>query len=646
MLIELAHFSLILALCVAVALGCYGSFVRSGPASASYLRLGSLVLTALVLFSFLLLIHAFLTDDFSVRYVAGNSRRDMHPFFKLGATWGGHEGSLLLWVLLLCCWQLALSLLPGKVQQPVHGLATGLFGLIITGFLLFVLLTSNPFERLLPAPMDGGDLNPLLQDAGLVLHPPLLYLGYVGFAPIFVLTMAALLRGKVDAHWARYLRPWTLLAWCFLTLGILLGSMWAYYELGWGGWWFWDPVENASLMPWLSATALLHCLAVVEKRGTFKHWSVLLAIATFSMSVLGTFLVRSGVLTSVHAFASDPARGIFVLTFLALISGFALLVYVQKWPKLEPATRNAMQYRDLFLLINTILLVTVCLTVLIGTLFPLLTDVLKLGKFSVGAPYFNTVLTPVWLLLLVVLALTFLMQRKSDTWKSIRPAAWLTFALAAVAGCLMPLWFSGSWKWGVAAALTLAWWVVIVSVRDMIRRFRSPAARGARPPASFFGMHLAHIGAAVFTMGATVVSHYDITADVLMHPRQPVQVGDYEVVFQQLEGKSLPNFQSLIGHFVILEDGKPVGRMKGEKRKYISSDSPMTEAAISRGFREDIYLSMGELRGANPAQDPWTVRIQIKPLMNWVWAGCILMALGGLMSSLDKRYRKKQVLHA
>ena len=645
MLVELAHFSLILALCVAIVTGGYGILARTGTGNASYLRMGSLVLTALVLLSFLLLVHAFLTDDFSVRYVAGNSRRDMHPFFKLGATWGGHEGSLLLWVLLLCGWQLALSLLPGKVPQAVHGLATGVFSLIISGFLLFVLLTSNPFERLLPVPVDGGDLNPLLQDAGLVLHPPLLYLGYVGFAPIFVLTMAAMLRGKVDAFWARYLRPWTLLAWGFLTLGILLGSMWAYYELGWGGWWFWDPVENASLMPWLSATALLHCLAVVEKRGTFKHWTVLLTIATFTMSVLGTFLVRSGVLTSVHAFASDPARGIFVLAFLALLSGFALLVYVQQWQKLEPVSRAALTYRDLFLLVNTILLVTICLTVLIGTLFPLLTDVLKLGKFSVGAPYFNTVLTPIWLLLLVVLALAFLMQRKSATWAGIRAPALLTLLGAAIAGCLMPLWFNGPWKWGVALVLTLAWWVVLVAVRDIIRRLRSPAARGARPPASFLGMHLAHIGVAVFTMGATVVSHYDMTADVLIHPRQAVQVGDYEIVFQQLEGKTLPNFQALIGHFVILEDGKPVGRMRGEKRKYISSDAPMTEAAISRGFREDIYLSMGELRGDNPERDPWTVRIQIKPLMNWVWAGCMLMALGGLMSALDKRYRKRRVQH-
>lgn len=634
MIIELAHFSLILSMFMALAVGVLG--IRAKEGTAPTLKAGSLVVFALALLSFLLLIDGFLNDDFSVRYIAAHANRHLDTFYKIGAAWGGHEGSLLLWGVLLVAWQSALSLQSKAIPERVYTSAIGILSLIAVGFFLFILLTSNPFERLLPPPANGADLNPLLQDVGLILHPPLLYLGYVGFAPVFALTLAALMRGKIDAHWARYIRPWTLIAWVFLTLGIVLGSMWAYAELGWGGWWFWDPVENASLMPWLASTALLHSLAVAEKRGIFKHWTVLMAIATFSLSMLGTFLVRSGVLTSVHAFATDPLRGVFILVFLAIVTGFALWIYLHNIPKLYQETHFALFSRDNALLLNNVFLIVICATVLLGTLFPLLTDVLHLGKFSVGAPYFNRVLTPIWITLLAILPVGILLRWKKDRLQRIRPIFLWCIPIALFSGSLMPLWF-GEWKWGVALALSLACWVVIVSLWDIVKRI----IQQHRLPASLLGMHLAHLGVAVFTIGTTVVSHYEITADRLIYPQKSVAVGDYHITFRQLEGQKKANYQTLIGHFDVTRNGQFIAHLKAEKRQYPSNEMPMTEAAIARSIREDVYLSMGELRGDNPEKDPWTIRLYIKPLMNWVWAGCLLMALGGIVAATDHRYRRK-----
>lgn len=636
MIIELAHFSLILSMFMALVVGILG--ISAKAEITHTLKAGSFVIFTLALLSFLLLINGFLNDDFSVRYIVAHANRHLDTFYKIGAAWGGHEGSLLLWGVLLVAWQSALSLQSKAIPERVYTSAIGILSLIAVGFFLFILLTSNPFERLLPPPANGADLNPLLQDVGLILHPPLLYIGYVGFAPVFALTIAALMRGKIDAHWARYLRPWTLMAWVFLTLGIVLGSMWAYAELGWGGWWFWDPVENASLMPWLASTALLHSLAIAEKRGIFKHWTVLMAIATFSLSMLGTFLVRSGILTSVHAFATDPLRGVFILIFLAIITGFALWIYIHNSPKLYQETHFALFSRDNALLLNNVFLIVICATVLLGTLFPLLTDVLRLGKFSVGAPYFNRVLTPIWVVLLAILPVGILLRWKKDRAQRIRPIFLWCIPIALISGSLMPFLF-GKWKWGVALVLSLACLVIMVSIWDSVSRF----IRQRRLPASLLGMHLAHLGVAIFTIGTTVVSHYDVTVDRLIYPQKSIDVNDYKITFRQLEGQKKANYQTLIGHFDVTRNGQFIAHLKAEKRQYTSSEMPMTEAAIARSIREDVYLSMGELRGDNPEKDPWTIRLYIKPLMNWVWAGCLLMALGGIVAATDRRYRRKAI---
>lgn len=650
MWVEFGHFCLVLACVLAVFCGFTGLVggVANQRVVLAPVRMAALLMCTLMFVSLVVLGYAFLTDDFSVRYVAAHSNTLLPDFYKVAAIWGGHEGSLLLWVFLLGLWTAAVAVAGRSLPERVLTLVLSVLALLTVGFLLFILLTSNPFERLNPVPPDGADLNPLLQDIGLVAHPPFLYLGYVGFSVAFAFAIAALITGQLDAAWAKFSRPWTLAAWVFLTIGILLGSMWAYYELGWGGWWFWDPVENASFMPWIAGTALVHSLAVAEKRGVFKHWTVLLAIMTFSLSLLGTFLVRSGVLTSVHSFATDPARGTFILIFLALVIGSALGLYTWRVPRLEGASRFSWFSREASLLLNNVVLLAACAAVFIGTLFPLLMDVLGGGKFSVGPPYYNRVLTPLWLLLLLMLTVAPHLHWRENSWARFARASTISWGLALILGNLMPLLF-GSWRWGVALALTLAWSVVITAVFDFTKRLQA-TGRGVsgftalrRQPRAFVGMHLAHMGLAIFAMGATVVTAYEFEHDAVIMPRETVNMRGYDVYFQNLQGVVGPNYEALIGHFRISEDGRVLGVLKPEKRQYVSGGDPMTEAYIQRRFLGDLYLALGEMQGSDRETSGWSVRLYYRPLMGWVWAGALLMALGGWLALRDRRYRMKKV---
>ena len=648
MWVELGHFALILAATIALFSGALGIWAGSTHRDAllSSVRMSAQLMALLLMLSFILLAYAFVQDDFSVRYVINQSNSQLPTFYKIAAVWGGHEGSLLLWVLMLGLWTLAVSIWSKHLPYSIQNLVIGVLALLIFGFALFILFTSNPFVRQLPPMADGTDLNPLLQDIGLIFHPPFLYLGYVGFAVAFAFAIAALISGQLDAAWAKFSRPWTILAWVFLTIGIFLGSAWAYYELGWGGWWFWDPVENASFMPWLAGTALIHSLAVAEKRGIFKQWTILLAIATFSLSLLGTFLVRSGVLTSVHAFSTDPSRGMFILMYLMVVVGGALALYSWRVPLLSSRAKFTLFSKETALLLNNIFLVVSCATVLLGTLFPLLMDALGGGKFSVGPPYFTQVLVPIWLPMMVLMAISVHWHWKQNQWQKIRRATYGIVLTGIVLGLPMPLLF-GEWRWGVALALSIAWAVVASTVWALHHRVRNTQAGKSylstlfNQPKAFVGMHIAHLGVAVFAIGATIVSAYEWERDVVIHPMQTVQVEHYEIRFQNLQGHRGPNYEALIGHFRVSSEGSPFAVLTPEKRQYFSGGEPMTEASIDRGFLRDVYISLGEMHGDNPETSPWLIRVYWKPLMNWVWVGCLLMAWGGWLSLRDRRYRAK-----
>jgi cytochrome c-type biogenesis protein CcmF len=509
----------------------------------------------------------------------------------------------------------------------------GVLGLVAAGFILFILTTSNPFERLIPGADDGRDLNPLLQDPGLIFHPPMLYMGYVGFSVAFAFAIAALLSGRLDAAWARWSRPWTTAAWIFLTLGIGLGSIWAYYELGWGGWWFWDPVENASFMPWLVGTALIHSLAVTEKRGSFKNWTVLLAIGAFSLSLLGTFLVRSGVLSSVHAFASDPKRGIFILLFLAVVVGASLTLFAWRAPKVSLGGAFALVSRETFLLINNVLLLSATGAVFLGTLYPLVIDSLNLGKLSVGPPYFNAVFAPLMVPVLFLMAVGPVARWKQTNLADIvRPLRW-AFGIAVAVGVSVPF-IAGAWSAGVALGIGLAAWIIGSSVVQIIARVKS-----SLPPRAFWGMHLAHIGIAVTVVGIVMVKHYETERDVRMAPGDTVKNGDYLIRFMGVENAPGPNYTAARGNLELIRDGKVVMSLHPEKRKYLSSAMPLTEAFIDPGFTRDIYVSLGDpLDGGDGA---WSVRVYYKPFVSWIWGGALLMAFGGLLAASDRRYRLK-----
>ncbi len=629
---ELGHFALILAFVVSLLQGVV-PLVGAQRGQAQWIALARPAAQTqflLIAIAFGCLAQSFLGNDFSVSYVAQHSNTQLPKVYQFAAVWGGHEGSLLLWMLMLTGWGAAVSLASRQLPEVMVARVLAVMGLIGIGLLAFILFTSNPFDRLLPAAAEGRDLNPLLQDPGLVFHPPMLYMGYVGFSVAFAFAIAALISGRLDAAWARWSRPWTTAAWVFLTLGIALGSWWAYYELGWGGWWFWDPVENASFMPWLVGTALIHSLAVTEKRGAFKNWTVLLAIAAFSLSLLGTFLVRSGVLTSVHAFASDPRRGVFILVLLALVVGSSLTLFAWRAPKVNAGGSFGLVSRETMLLMNNVLLVVAAGSVLLGTLYPLIIDALNLGKLSVGPPYFNSVFVPVMVPLLLLMAVGPLAHWKHADLKAIARRLRASMVLAVIAGIALPL-LMGAWTPLTAMGSLLAVWITASGVFQIIDRTRT-----GKPSASFWGMQLAHFGIAVFVIGVSMVGGYQEEKDVRMEPGDTVHVGGYGFRLTGVTEAPGPNYRASVGSVEVSKDGRMLMTLHPEKRNYFSSQMPMTEAAIDAGFTRDVYVSLGEPLDKMGA---WSVRVYYKPFVDWIWSGCLLMGLGGFIAMLDRRYR-------
>ncbi len=643
MIPELGHFALILALSLALAqsiLPLVGAATNRSNlmAVARPAAQGQFVFVAI---AFACLAYAFLVNDFSVKYVAINSNSRLPTEYRFAAVWGGHEGSILLWILTLSVWTLLVTLFSRHLPQVMVARVLGVMGLISVGFLLFTLLTSNPFDRLIPAALEGRDLNPLLQDPGMVIHPPMLYIGYVGFSVAFAFALAALMGGRLDAAWARWSRPWTTAAWVFLTLGIALGSWWAYYELGWGGWWFWDPVENASFMPWLVGTALIHSLAVTEKRGTFKSWTVLLAIAAFSLSLLGTFLVRSGVLTSVHAFATDPKRGVFILIFLTLVIGASLLLFAWRAPKVGLGGKFALISRETFLLTNNVLLLVATGAVLLGTLYPLFIDALGLGKISVGPPYFDAVFMPLMAPAIFLMGVGPFARWKEQTIPELAKRLKWAFGVALMSALLMPL-VIGKWTPLVSVGLLLAFWVIAAGAYGIGSRLaQTPGdwiSRITKQTPSWWGMQVAHLGVATFIIGVTLVKGYETENDVRMNIGSTVTVNSYVFTFRGVSQKAGPNYQAWVGDFDVTKNGKAISTLHPEKRNYLATGMAMTEAAIDTGFTRDLYVALGE-----PLENgAWAVRVYHKPFVDWIWGGAVIMALGGILALSDRRYRLHQ----
>jgi len=644
MIAELGHFSLMIALAVALVLGTLPIIgaARGNSAWMALARPAARVMFVLVLVAAFCLVASFVRDDFSVAYVATNSTRALPLRYKIAAFWGGHEGSMLLWLLILSFWMLAVSLFSRHLPPQMVARILGVMGLIGVGFLLFILLTSSPFERLIPAPDEGRDLNPLLQDLGMVAHPPMLYMGYVGFSVAFAFAIAALLGGNLDATWARWSRPWTTVAWSFLTLGICLGSAWAYYTLGWGGWWFWDPVENASFMPWLAGTALMHSLAVTEKRGGFKVWTVLLAIFAFSLSLLGTFLVRSGVLTSVHAFANDPRRGVFILLFLAVVIGGSLALFAWRAPKVGLGERFELVSRETMLLTNNVLFLSAAGSVLLGTLYPLFLDALGLDKISVGAPYFDAVFVPLMTPALFLMGIGPLARWKQANLPEIGVRLKWAFAVSLITALLLPLAL-GRWSGLAAFGLWLALWIIASTSVNLWSRLRPLAdpgvfARLRSLPRGYLGMLTAHVGVAVFIIGVTLVKTYETEKDVQMDIGDTVAIGPYTFRFDGVTTGNRENYLYARGLFGVSRNGRFAATMTPEKRQFMSQQGqPSTVAAINRGFTRDLYLALGEAVGEKSSA--WIVRVYYKPFVEWIWGGCVVMAFGGVLALSDRRYR-------
>jgi len=640
MIPEIGHFALILTLCLALvqAILPITGAMRSNVPWMQMARPLAYGQTFFLVIAFACLTYAFVTNDFSVKYTAAHSNSLLPVEYRVSAVWGGHEGSLLLWALILGLWSSAVGLFSKKLPQATVAQVLGVMGIISVGFLLFMLLTSNPFDRLIPAAAEGKDLNPLLQDFGLIIHPPMLYMGYVGFSVAFSFAAAALLSGHLDAAWARWSRPWTTVAWLFLTLGIALGSWWAYYELGWGGWWFWDPVENASFMPWLVGTALIHSLAVTEKRGTFKSWTVLLALLAFSLSLLGTFLVRSGVLTSVHAFATDPERGVFILAFLAVIIGGSLTLYAWRGPQIKSFGKFQLISRESFLLVNNVLLLAACASVLLGTLYPLLMDALGLGKISVGPPYFSRVFVPIMIPLLFLMGIGPVLRWKKDDpvklMRHLRLVLLFSFIVAVVFTWAITTEVSA----GVLLSITLAIWIISSGLLNLWKRIKSKnnLATGIKTtPLAFYGMTVAHIGIAVFVIGVTFTSAYSVEKDVRMDVGQSRDIGGYTFRFDGTTNVAGANYQATQGKIIVSQAGKEVTILNPQKRIYTVQRRPMTEAAIDPCLFRDLYVAMGEPLDSGA----WSIRIYHKPYIRWIWLGAIFMALGGLLAVSDRRYR-------
>ena len=642
MIPEIGQLALSLALCMALCQSMFG-LVGAARGNVAWMNAarpaaqGQFVFTAI---AFGCLIHSFVTNDFSVLNVATNSNSSLPWFYRFAASWGSHEGSMLLWILMLCVWTVGVTLFSRQLPNDMVARVLGVMGLVSTGFVLFILFTSNPFLRIFPVPADGRDLNPLLQDPGMVLHPPMLYMGYVGFSIAFAFAVAALVAGRLDAAWARWSRPWTTAAWCFLTVGIALGSGWAYYELGWGGWWFWDPVENASFMPWLVGTALIHSLAVTEKRGAFRSWTVLLAILAFALSLLGTFLVRSGVLTSVHSFATDPTRGVFILALLVLVIGGSLLLYVWRAPRIgmgggfEPVSRESM------LLANNVMFAAAAGSVLLGTLYPLALDASGLGKISVGPQYFETVFAPLMAPALFLMGIGPLARWKKASIPDLAMRLRWAFAASLVAALTIPF-AMGRWSILVAFGMLLAAWVAssgIVQLYEKIGNAANGAGAWARlrnTPRATYGMLLAHFGVAVFVTGVTLVKGYDSERDVRMEAGDIVELGGYTFRLDGVRDVQGPNYVAARAQIQVSRNGRAFTTLYPEKRIYTVQNMPMTEAAIDTGFTRDLYVSLGDSVSATA----WVVKVQHKPFIDWIWGGCLLMALGGALAASDRRYR-------
>jgi cytochrome c-type biogenesis protein CcmF len=602
----------------------------------------------LVALAFVCLTASFVRHDFSVLYVASNSNSALPLAYRIAAVWGGHEGSLLLWVLMLAAWTAAVARFSRSLPIVFVARILAVLGLVAVGFYLFMLVTSNPFDRLIPAAADGRDLNPLLQDPGMVIHPPMLYMGYVGFSVAYAFAIAALIGGNLDATWARWTRPWTSAAWIFLTFGIGLGSWWAYNELGWGGWWFWDPVENASFMPWLVGTALIHSLAVTEKRGGFKVWTVLLAIMAFSLSLLGTFLVRSGVLSSVHAFATDPRRGLFILVFLVIVIGASLLLYAWRAPSVGLGQRFALFSKESMLLVNNMLLVVACGAVLLGTLYPLFLDALGMGKISVGPPYFDTVFALMMAPLLLLMGVGPLMRWKQDDAGSLaRRLRWAV--VVAIVAALAAGWAMGRISPATTGGLFLGCWIVAAIGVDLVERLKPRAGLGGSVfgrarllPRAMVGMMVAHLGVAVFAIGVSMVKTYETERDVKMGPDSSTEIAGYVFRLLSLKDVQGPNYNAVQGRIEVSHNGRVIAMLSPEKRIYRVQNNPMTESDVDSNLFRDLYVSMGEQL---PNGD-WIVRVQHKPFIAWIWGGCLVMMLGGALAASDRRYRLRQTRSA
>ncbi len=646
MIPELGHLLLYFALGAAIAQGVL-PLVGAQRGNVAWMALGrplALAQALLVLAAYICLTYSFIYNDFSVLNVASNSNSALPLEYRIAAVWGSHEGSLLLWMLMLVGWGLAVAVWSRSLPLPFVARILSVMGLVSVGFLLFTLMTSNPFDRLIPAAMDGRDLNPLLQDPGMVIHPPMLYMGYVGFSVAFAFAVAALIGGNLDATWARWTRPWTTAAWVFLTFGIGLGSWWAYMELGWGGWWFWDPVENASFMPWLVGTALIHSLAVTEKRGSFKVWTVWLAIAAFSLSLMGTFLVRSGVLSSVHSFATDPTRGLFILAFLVIVIGSSLVLFAWRASKVGLGQRFGMFSRESMLLGNNMMLAAACGAVLLGTLYPLFLDALGMGKISVGPPYFDTVFGLLMLPLVMVMGIGPLVRWKQDEpvpllRRMIAPAV-LVLAVALGVGLA-----SGQVSLVATGGLIMAFWIVAGLLVDLKTRLLPKGSsvgqawhRARQLPRATVGMMVAHLGVAAFTFGVTMVKTYDIERDVQMGPGDTTEINGYTFRMVEVRDVPGPNFVAAQGRVEVTRDGKPVATLYPEKRIYRVQNNPMTEAAVDSTLSRDLYLSMGEQLPSGA----WVVRVQHKPFISMIWLGCLIMMAGGILATTDRRYRVRQ----
>jgi len=635
MIPELGQLCLILALCLSVCQMVF-SFVGAHRGQQGLMAVGPAAAAGQFVFvagAFGMLAWSFLRNDFSLLYVASNSNSQLPEIYRFAAVWGGHEGSLLLWALVLSSWTIAVTTFSGTLPKEVAARVSGVMGAISIGFLAFILFTSNPFLRLSPVPFDGNDLNPLLQDPAMALHPPMLYMGYVGFSVAFAFAVAALLTGRVDQEWTRWARPWTTAAWVFLTIGIALGSWWAYYELGWGGWWFWDPVENASFMPWLVGTALMHSLAVTEKRGIFKGSTLLLAIAAFSLSLIGTFLVRSGVLVSVHSFAADPTRGLFILSFLAVVIGVALGLYAWRAPSLDRAVGFKPFSRESFLLVNNILLCIAAGLIFLGTVYPLVLDALDAGKISVGPPYFETAFLIPMLPLLVAVGIGMHTAWRSASAADVAGKLRIPAVIALILGIGVPaVVYGGGHGALTVAGIAAAAWLVIAALLDPVRQL---LGRGPRLTQSGLGMSVAHLGLGLCVLGITVTSTFGLATDQSIAPGESARIGDYEISFKGTRPVAGPNYQALRGEVTVTRQGEVVGTLYPEKRTYVVRGSPMTEAGIDAGWSRDLFVALGDPLG----NDAWSVRLQYKPLVRFIWLGALVMALGGILAATDRRYR-------